>query len=190
VIFGFIQFRNLSTLVVSTIFCYRQAKNPYLSYNKDVVTLTSLFEFDTVMVSLLPYTYFKRFILTHEQNSLIYLRMYELTQLLHEKQRLIEGSQRAGTHSEIVQQTQQLTEAILALFKANKHKFRDNNIDEDANGGGVGAAAVGAAVAVGGSKYSLHQRGKANSLSPSPNKAMDEACIESSNYLVSPGQAP
>ena len=108
------------------------AHKPYLTYNKDVDWLTSLTDFGTVMISVLPYTYFKKFIYQEEQSSLIYLRMYEMIQFLLEKQRLIEEGRRNSmgkfvksglSHSEIVKDTQKLTEQIITLFKNNREYF-------------------------------------------------------------------
>lgn len=66
IIFAFIQSRNFFTLLVSTLYCLRMAFKPHLAYNKDVVSLTTLYDFNTVMVSVLPYTYFKKFIYTEQ----------------------------------------------------------------------------------------------------------------------------
>ena len=79
VIFFFIQFRNMSTLAVSVFYCLRMVIKPHLAYNCDIVTHTALYEFDTMMLSVVPYKYFKKFIIKEYPDDFIYLRMYAIT---------------------------------------------------------------------------------------------------------------
>ena len=63
-IFGLIQLRNLSTIVISTIFCFKVTRSPNLVYTptEDVSSLAALLDFDLVMMSVIPYSYFSRFV--------------------------------------------------------------------------------------------------------------------------------
>jgi hypothetical protein len=76
--FIFIQLRNIGSLAVSSFFCYKMAKNPHLAYNKDVVSLTTLYDFNTVMTSVLPYSYFRKFIISEQPGYIVHFRMYTL----------------------------------------------------------------------------------------------------------------
>jgi hypothetical protein len=62
-IFLLIQFRNMSTMLISTIFCLKVTRSPNLVYTaEDVTSLATLLDFDLVMMSVVPYSYFKRYV--------------------------------------------------------------------------------------------------------------------------------
>lgn len=63
IIFASIQLRNFLTLLVSTIYCIKVARSPNLIYSaEDATSLTTLLDFELVMISVVPYQYFKRFV--------------------------------------------------------------------------------------------------------------------------------
>jgi hypothetical protein len=62
-IFAFILIRNYSTVVISSIFCYNVVRSSKLVYGADDSTsLKTLLDFELVMISVVPYKHFKRFV--------------------------------------------------------------------------------------------------------------------------------
>jgi hypothetical protein len=102
-IFFWIQLRNLSTVVISTAFCIHVVRSPSLVYSaEDPTSLTTLLDFELVMMSVVPYSYFKRFVARHsrlqeeagnEQHEgegpgwlyPIYLKLYTTIEIMGEK---------------------------------------------------------------------------------------------------------
>jgi hypothetical protein len=62
-IFLAIQIRNYSTLLISTVFCLKVVRSPNLVYTaEDFTSLSTLLDFELVMISVIPYSYFKRYV--------------------------------------------------------------------------------------------------------------------------------
>lgn len=109
IIFAAIILRNFSTLVISTLYCWIVVRSPNLVYAaEDPTSLKTLLDFELVMISVVPYSYFKRFVnryalngrsdSTSERNYLmppieeepvylypIYLKLYTTLELLSER---------------------------------------------------------------------------------------------------------
>ena len=90
----FIQFRNISTVAISTIFCIIVVSSPNLVYSAESPTsLTTLLDFELVMMSVVPYSYFKRFVDKVKPDSEetpqymypVFLKLYTKIELLLEK---------------------------------------------------------------------------------------------------------
>lgn len=104
-IFLTIQLRNLSTMVISATFCIHVVKSPSLVYTaEDFTSLTTLLDFELVMMSVIPYSYFKKFVLRQsgeqaragneqqrEGDALypVYLKLYTTIEMMQAKQRQI-----------------------------------------------------------------------------------------------------
>ena len=73
---------------MSTSFCIWIVRKPHLSYNKDVVEESCLYDFDTVMASVVPYKYFRKYLATEHPDDLLYLRMFGLTMELRVLQKI------------------------------------------------------------------------------------------------------
>lgn len=93
-IFFFIQFRNISTVAISTIFCTIVVSSPNLVYSAENPTsLTTLLDFELVMMSVVPYSYFKRFVDKVKQDSEetpqymypVFLKLYTKIEMLFDK---------------------------------------------------------------------------------------------------------
>lgn len=51
-------------MVISTAFCVHVVRSPSLVYSaEDPTSLTTLLDFELVMMSVVPYSYFKRFVM-------------------------------------------------------------------------------------------------------------------------------
>lgn len=109
IIFAAIILRNFSTVVISTLYCMIVVRTPNLVYAaEDPTSLKTLLDFELVMISVVPYSYFKRFVNRYalnghsdsatERNYLmptidqepvylypIYLKLYTTLELLSER---------------------------------------------------------------------------------------------------------
>lgn len=103
-------------MIISASFCIHVVRSPSLVYTaEDSTSLTTLLDFELVMMSVVPYTYFKKFVLTQsgekkragneqqrEGEALypVYLKLYTTIEMMQGKQRQIKRLAKGAAQNE------------------------------------------------------------------------------------------
>jgi len=101
-------------------------RNPHLTYDLDIVPITTLCDFDTMMLSVVPYKFFKKFIINDYPDHFVYLQMYAVTTELKvlKMQLMNEEIVNDGLSlKELKKRIQKLRDEAETLYTSHRAKF-------------------------------------------------------------------